>query len=70
MLVYQRVVPLTNSVRFNNLVNFLAPDEYFIDRTGELIGVSSVVDVMIRGGKLGWEPLSSQAASGFKSQDR
>jgi hypothetical protein len=29
-----------------------------------------VVDVMIRGGKLGWEPLSSQAASGFKSQDR
>jgi hypothetical protein len=34
-------------------VNFLAPDEYFIDRTGELIGVSSVVDVMIRGGKLG-----------------
>ena len=51
MLVYQRVVPLTNSVRFNNLVNFLAPDEYFIDRTGELIGVSSVVDVMIRGGE-------------------
>ena len=47
------ILPLTNSVRFNNLVNFLAPDEYFIDRTGELIGVSSVVDVMIRGGKLG-----------------
>eukprot|EP00435_Cladocopium_sp_Y103_P013116 s3887_g3.t1 len=36
-------------LEFNNLVNFFAPDEYFIDRTGELIGVSLVVDVMIRG---------------------
>ena len=42
-------------MRFNNLVNFLAPGEYFVDRRGELIGVSAVVDVVIVDGKA-WAP--------------
>ena len=38
-------------------MNFLAPGEYFVDRTGELIGVSAVVDVVIVDGKVwaAWE---------------
>lgn len=43
-------------MRFNNLVNFLAPGEYFVDRTGELIGVSAVVDVVIVDGKVWAQP--------------
>ena len=42
------VMGSSNSLlQFNNLVDFLAPEEYFNDRKGELIGVSAVVDVII-----------------------
>lgn len=32
-------------------MNFLARDEYFVDREGELIGASAVVDLVIKDGK-------------------
>ena len=41
-----------SSVRFNTLVNFLAPDEYNRDRHGEMIGIAAVVDVIVRNGKV------------------
>eukprot|EP00930_Biecheleria_cincta_P038729 TRINITY_DN2660_c0_g1_i5.p1 TRINITY_DN2660_c0_g1~~TRINITY_DN2660_c0_g1_i5.p1 ORF type:complete len:1880 (-),score=330.91 TRINITY_DN2660_c0_g1_i5:467-5422(-) len=39
-------------LEFGNLINFLAPDEYSIERDGESIGASAVVDVVIDDGKV------------------
>jgi len=36
-----------STARFGNLINFLAPDEYTIERDGEMIGASAVADVVI-----------------------
>ena len=38
-------------LEFGNLINFLAPDEYHIQRDGEMIGASAVADVVIENGK-------------------
>ena len=38
-------------LEFGNLINFLAPDEYGIQREGEMIGASAVADVVIENGQ-------------------
>lgn len=49
-------------MRFNNLVNFLAPDEFNIDRMGELIGISAAIDVLVKHGKVvRWEQIPNTA---------
>ena len=45
-------------------MNFLAPGEYFVDRTGELIGVSAVVDVVIVDGKV-WAAFGEEDWAGM-----
>lgn len=48
-------------LEFGNLINFLAPDEYAIDRAGEMIGASAVADVVIEEGKVThWATVSNQ----------
>lgn len=54
------------SVRFNNLIHFLVPEEFDINRTGELIGISAMIDVIVENGKadpkLG-EPIATDVQS-------
>ena len=38
-------------LEFGNLINFLAPDEYHVQRDGEMIGASAVADVVIENGQ-------------------
>lgn len=48
-------------LEFGNLLNFLAPDEYDINRAGEIVGESAVTDVIIEDGKvIHWETVSNQ----------
>ena len=48
-------------LEFANLLNFLAPDEYDIDREGEIVGVSAVTDVIIENHKVvHWDTVSNQ----------
>ncbi|CAL1160558.1 unnamed protein product, partial [Cladocopium goreaui] len=45
-------------LEFNNLINFLAPKEFDIDRTGELIGISALVDAIVEDGEVThWEQI-------------
>eukprot|EP00931_Biecheleriopsis_adriatica_P042206 TRINITY_DN2405_c0_g1_i2.p1 TRINITY_DN2405_c0_g1~~TRINITY_DN2405_c0_g1_i2.p1 ORF type:complete len:1595 (+),score=335.47 TRINITY_DN2405_c0_g1_i2:126-4787(+) len=39
-------------LEFGNLINHMAPDEYHIEREGEMIGASAVADVIIEDGKV------------------
>eukprot|EP00438_Fugacium_kawagutii_P034316 Skav221743 [mRNA] locus=scaffold2555:26953:28553:+ [translate_table: standard] len=38
-------------LEFNNLIHFLVPEEFDINRTGELIGISAMIDVIVENGK-------------------
>eukprot|EP00434_Breviolum_minutum_P030827 symbB.v1.2.027259.t1/scaffold2785.1/size70456/2 len=48
-------------LEFGNLINFLAPEEYNIQRDGEMIGASAVADVVIENGQVThWATISNQ----------
>ncbi|CAE8674628.1 unnamed protein product [Polarella glacialis] len=47
-------------LEFASLINLLAPAEYHIDRPGEMIGASAVVDVIIENGEVTyWDSVSN-----------
>eukprot|EP00931_Biecheleriopsis_adriatica_P042205 TRINITY_DN2405_c0_g1_i1.p1 TRINITY_DN2405_c0_g1~~TRINITY_DN2405_c0_g1_i1.p1 ORF type:complete len:1055 (+),score=183.52 TRINITY_DN2405_c0_g1_i1:126-3167(+) len=41
-------------LEFGNLINHMAPDEYHIEREGEMIGASALIDVIIEDGKVAY----------------
>ena len=47
-------------LEFGNLINFLAPDEYHVQREGEMIGASAVADVVIENGKVSLQQQKSR----------
>lgn len=53
--------------RFGNLINFLAPAEYGIQRDGEMIGASAVADVIIEGGEVKHWATVSGSKTGLRS---